>query len=82
MGRLPMRFRRSFLFFLLTSLPAVLAIVPAGTAERVTIVVLATTDLHGAIYPLDYYADRPRRWGWRASRRWWKKNAASTRTPC
>jgi 2',3'-cyclic-nucleotide 2'-phosphodiesterase/3'-nucleotidase len=59
MGQLPMHLRRGFLFFLLTSLLVVLAIAPAGTAERVTIVVLATTDLHGAIYPLDYYADRP-----------------------
>ncbi len=34
-----------------------------GAAERVTVTILATTDLHGQIYPYDYYANRPANWG-------------------
>ncbi|HZT33537.1 MAG TPA: 5'-nucleotidase C-terminal domain-containing protein [Bryobacteraceae bacterium] len=32
---------------------------PGAFAGQVTISVLATTDLHGTIYPVDYYTDRP-----------------------
>src|SRR4249919_988732 len=28
-------------------------------AEHVKLIVLATTDLHGNMYPVDYYTDRP-----------------------
>lgn len=31
----------------------------SGSSERVQITVLGTTDLHGNIYPLDYYTDAP-----------------------
>jgi 2',3'-cyclic-nucleotide 2'-phosphodiesterase/3'-nucleotidase len=41
------------------SLGATLAALAAGAAERAQVTVLATTDLHGRIYPLDYYTDRP-----------------------
>ena len=34
-------------------------IVPAMLAEHVKVTVLATTDLHGNIYPVDYYTDKP-----------------------
>ncbi|MBI5691459.1 MAG: bifunctional metallophosphatase/5'-nucleotidase [Verrucomicrobia bacterium] len=30
-----------------------------GAAERVQVTLLATTDLHGRIYPIDYYTDKP-----------------------
>jgi 2',3'-cyclic-nucleotide 2'-phosphodiesterase/3'-nucleotidase len=39
------------LTLLLLALPAL--------AERVTITVLGTTDLHGNIYPIDYFTNRP-----------------------
>ena len=32
---------------------------PGFAADRVSVTILATTDLHGNIYPLDYYANRP-----------------------
>ena len=35
-----------------------LAAVSAGSAREVTVRVLATTDLHGNIYPFDYYTGR------------------------
>jgi 2',3'-cyclic-nucleotide 2'-phosphodiesterase/3'-nucleotidase len=44
------RLRLAFLLFA--------AVVAAG-AQRVTITLLATTDLHGNIYPYDYYTARP-----------------------
>lgn len=46
---------------LATVLLAVCAWLPltGGAAERVTVVVLATTDLHGNIYPLDPYRNQP-----------------------
>ncbi len=31
----------------------------AAAAERITVTVLATSDLHGYIHPFDYYANRP-----------------------
>ncbi len=43
--------RRCLLLMLLCGLSAF--------AEQVTITVLATTDLHGNIYPVDYFTDRP-----------------------
>ncbi|MCL4401747.1 MAG: 5'-nucleotidase C-terminal domain-containing protein [Acidobacteria bacterium] len=45
---------RWFLFLLLT-LPL--------AAERATVTVLATTDTHGNLYPVDYYTNRPARRG-------------------
>jgi 2',3'-cyclic-nucleotide 2'-phosphodiesterase (5'-nucleotidase family) len=42
---------RSLLLLLAFCLPA--------AAERVKLTVLATTDLHGNLYPVDYYNDRP-----------------------
>jgi 2',3'-cyclic-nucleotide 2'-phosphodiesterase/3'-nucleotidase len=50
--------RRFFLILLVAAL-LVLGSAAATADERATVVVLATTDLHGAIYPLDYYANRP-----------------------
>src|SRR5512140_1207873 len=38
---------------------ALLATLLTAGAQRVTITVLATTDLHGNIYPYDYYTARP-----------------------
>jgi len=40
---------------------ASLSLVPfcVAAAERVTVTVLATSDLHGHIYPFDYYANQP-----------------------
>ncbi len=32
---------------------------PSGAANRVQITVLGTTDLHGNIYPVDYYTNKP-----------------------
>ncbi len=32
---------------------------PSDAANRVQITVLGTTDLHGNIYPVDYYTNRP-----------------------
>ena len=38
---------------------AVLATLTAAAADRAQVTVLATTDLHGRIYPLDYYTNQP-----------------------
>src|SRR5687768_12943514 len=47
----------------LISLALLLASLPVAAqttrAQRVHIVVLGTTDLHGNIYPLDYYTNKP-----------------------
>jgi 2',3'-cyclic-nucleotide 2'-phosphodiesterase/3'-nucleotidase len=43
----------------LLALGAVLAPALGLGAGQVTITVLATTDLHGNVYPVDYYTDRP-----------------------
>jgi len=34
-----------------------------GPPKQVAITLLGTTDLHGHVYPIDYYADRPANWG-------------------
>lgn len=41
------------------ALAAALTILPLPAAERAQVTLLATTDLHGRIYPLDYYTDKP-----------------------
>ena len=46
--------RRTPVFLLLTILLAPIA----AAAERATVTVLATTDLHGYIYPVDYITGR------------------------
>ena len=53
--------KRSTLIFLVLVLAVFFAGVPlAGqTPQRVHIVVLGTTDLHGNILPIDYYTDKP-----------------------
>lgn len=38
---------------------ATLAALTAGAADHTQVTLLATTDLHGRIYPVDYYTDRP-----------------------
>jgi 2',3'-cyclic-nucleotide 2'-phosphodiesterase / 3'-nucleotidase len=38
---------------------ALLILAAGARAEQVTITLLATTDLHGNIYPVDYFTDRP-----------------------
>lgn len=42
-------------FFLLT----LVLLGPLTAADRAQVTLLATTDLHGRIYPVDYYTDRP-----------------------
>ncbi len=44
---------------LFTLLLAILALSTSAFAERVTITLLATTDLHGSILPYDYFAGKP-----------------------
>lgn len=38
---------------------AFLSPAPSGAADRVQVTILGTTDLHGNIYPLDYYTNKP-----------------------
>src|SRR5436190_5905795 len=47
--------------FFLTLSALLLATLAAGPrpAERTTVTIIATTDLHGYILPFDYYANRP-----------------------
>src|SRR5688572_2510650 len=43
---------------LLLALAFLLSAPPGGASRRVQVTVLGTTDLHGNIYPLDYYTDK------------------------
>ena len=61
-----MKYRRRVSLVLSTNLVIMLALLVysfAGTAatapERTQVVVLSTTDLHGNIYPIDYYTNKP-----------------------
>lgn len=57
-----MTFSRRFLLLLCGLLLLAVGIAPVGIgrpAARVWITLLSTTDLHGNIYPIDYYTDRP-----------------------
>lgn len=58
-----MNIPRRFLLQTLGRLACLLALWAAGAAaetpERVTITVLGTTDLHGSLFPIDYYAGTP-----------------------
>jgi len=38
---------------------AALLVVAPGWTRQVTVTLLATTDLHGNIYPLDYFSGQP-----------------------
>ena len=53
--------KRSTLILLALALAVFFAGVPltGQTPQRVHIVVLGTTDLHGNILPIDYYTDKP-----------------------
>ena len=53
-----MHARRSFPGLLLLALLSLLVVTPRAE-ERVTVTVLATTDMHGFIYPYDYFTGRP-----------------------
>jgi 2',3'-cyclic-nucleotide 2'-phosphodiesterase/3'-nucleotidase len=47
---------------LLLAVALMLIALPAGAgsaAKRVHIVILGTTDLHGNLFPIDYYTDKP-----------------------
>jgi len=44
---------------LLLALAFLLPTPPSGAANRIQITVLGTTDLHGNIYPVDYYTNKP-----------------------
>ncbi|MFB3777487.1 MAG: bifunctional UDP-sugar hydrolase/5'-nucleotidase [Bryobacteraceae bacterium] len=44
---------------ILSWVPACLLLASGLHAQRVTVTLLATTDLHGAIYPYDYYTSAP-----------------------
>jgi 2',3'-cyclic-nucleotide 2'-phosphodiesterase / 3'-nucleotidase len=37
----------------------IILLAAAGYAHTVTVSVLATTDMHGNLYPIDYFTDRP-----------------------
>ena len=55
-----MKHKRSVLLPVTLTLALLLVIVVSGqNANRVHITVLGTTDLHGNIYPLDYYTNKP-----------------------
>ncbi len=49
----------TFLFLLLATFCTGLQLLAQAPAQRVHIVVLGTTDLHGNILPIDYYTDKP-----------------------
>ena len=49
----------SALSALLLALALLSAVQPSGAANRIQITVLGTTDLHGNIYPVDYYTNKP-----------------------
>lgn len=52
--------RRFFLTcFALLLLAAALPVWPGDAANRAHITLLSTTDLHGNIYPVDYYTNQP-----------------------
>ena len=52
---------RAFLYptLLLVTTAAFLAPLSQSTGKRVQITVLGTTDLHGNVFPIDYYTDKP-----------------------
>jgi 2',3'-cyclic-nucleotide 2'-phosphodiesterase (5'-nucleotidase family) len=56
-------YRRLLLLPCLSALLLALALLspnpPSGAANRIQITVLGTTDLHGNIYPIDYYTNKP-----------------------
>lgn len=58
-----MKPNRNIVTSVLIALALLLATLPVAAqrarARRVHIVVLGTTDLHGNIYPLDYYTNKP-----------------------
>src|SRR5687767_1851867 len=47
------------LALLLVSFPIAAQTQSSARARRVQIVILSTTDLHGNIYPVDYYTNKP-----------------------
>ncbi|MGI9067416.1 MAG: bifunctional metallophosphatase/5'-nucleotidase [Pyrinomonadaceae bacterium] len=49
----------SAFMILLALLLAALPFAGQGSSKRVQIVILGTTDLHGNIFPIDYYTDKP-----------------------
>jgi len=54
--------RRTFLATFIVALVSILVSLPLGggtSSKRVHIVVLGTTDLHGNLFPVDYYTDKP-----------------------
>jgi 2',3'-cyclic-nucleotide 2'-phosphodiesterase/3'-nucleotidase len=54
--------RQNLLAVLLILIALALVVMPAGAgsaAKRVHIVILGTTDLHGNLFPIDYYTDKP-----------------------
>ena len=51
--------RRLFLFILLLTLAFLPFTSQSAPPERVQITILGTTDLHGNIYPVDYYTNKP-----------------------
>ena len=55
-----MKFNKPFIFFLfLLTLIFPTFLGQAGPADRVHITILGTTDLHGNLYPIDYYTNKP-----------------------
>ena len=69
---------------MLTLIVLVVASVSAQDAsrKRVHITVLGTTDLHGNIYPIDYYTDKPDNRGLAKVATLIKRVAKKTPTPC
>jgi 2',3'-cyclic-nucleotide 2'-phosphodiesterase/3'-nucleotidase len=54
--------RRPLLFFALALAIALVLLVPITSdtaSSRVQIIILSTTDLHGNLFPIDYYTDKP-----------------------
>ena len=51
--------RKFLLFILLLTLGFLPFTGQTGTLDRVQITILGTTDLHGNIYPIDYYTNKP-----------------------
>ncbi|MBD0372142.1 MAG: 5'-nucleotidase C-terminal domain-containing protein [Pyrinomonadaceae bacterium] len=50
---------RTGLFAVLLMAVALLVLAAASAPARVQVVILSTTDLHGNIYPIDYYTNKP-----------------------
>ena len=47
------------LFSLASRLLVIILLSAAAQAQTVKVSVLATTDMHGNLYPIDYFTDRP-----------------------